>query len=95
MALNKIEKRRLKAAAHGKKPVVRIGKEGLTSPVIDALEEVISSRELIKVKFLENAVFDKVRDPEKLCRALCAECVGVVGHTAIIYRYNADKNTHV
>ncbi|MDI9455069.1 MAG: YhbY family RNA-binding protein, partial [Spirochaetota bacterium] len=41
----------LKAQAHSLKPIVMVGKGGLSEQVVRALDEALSSHELVKVKF--------------------------------------------
>ncbi|MGM0443639.1 MAG: YhbY family RNA-binding protein [Fibrobacterota bacterium] len=94
MTLEKKEARRLKGAAHSLKPVARIGREGISDAVLNSINDVLTARELVKVKFLENAFFDKNNDPAVLATRLTAEVVGVIGGTVILYRYNDDLTRH-
>ena len=48
----------LKAESHDYKPVVNIGKFSLTYDVINAVEEALEARELIKIKILNNNMDD-------------------------------------
>ena len=45
------QKKHLRGIAHGLKPVVQIGREGVTAGVIRAVDEELFRHELIKVKF--------------------------------------------
>ncbi|ERP38728.1 YhbY family RNA-binding protein [Chitinivibrio alkaliphilus] len=95
MALEKKEIKRLKGLAHSIKPVGRVGKEGMSEALTAAVEEALTARELIKIKFLETADFDKKNDPAQLAQRLNAEVVGIIGHTVILYRYNKDLTRHI
>ena len=44
------ERKYLRGVAHSYKPMVQIGKEGLSDNVIDAIDTAIGANELIKVK---------------------------------------------
>lgn len=45
----------LRAEAHGLKPVVQIGKEGITENVIASINDAFNTREVLKIKVLETA----------------------------------------
>ena len=50
-ALKGYQKKHLRGLAHGLKPVVQIGREGITEGVIRAVDEGLFRHELIKIKF--------------------------------------------
>lgn len=84
----------LKKEAHNLEALVRIGKEGLTENIVQSLLDVIGSRELIKVKVLQNLDTDKdgvKAIAEELEKKSGAELVGVIGKTLIFYKANKDK----
>ncbi len=54
MKLTSKQRAFLKKKAHELNPIVRIGKDGLQETVIDSILSAIDSRELIKVKILQN-----------------------------------------
>lgn len=76
--------------AHSIEPIVRIGKEGIGENIQKSIIDAITSRELIKVKILQNCenkeeVIEKLRNWEEI------EVVGTVGSIIIIYKENKDK----
>ena len=84
----------LKKEAHNLEPKVRIGKDGLSDNIVQSLLDAINSRELIKVKVLQNLDADKddTREmAEELSRKSGAELVGVIGKIIIFYKENKDK----
>ncbi len=84
----------LKKEAHDLEPIVRIGKEGLTDNIVKSLLDAINSRELIKVKILQNLEADKdeARElAEELSKKSGAELVGIIGKIMIFYKENKDK----
>lgn len=84
----------LKKEAHNLEPIVRIGKDGLSDNIVQSLLDAINSRELIKVKVLQNLEADKdeTRElAEELSKKSGAELVGVIGKTIIFYKENKDK----
>ncbi len=95
MALSKIEQKKLKGLAHSLKAVAQAGKSGLSEEFISSVDQALTARELIKVKFLENAYLDKKEDSQKLANILHAEVVAVIGFTIVLYRFNDEKKKHV
>ena len=79
----------LRGVAHSYKPLVQIGKGGLSESVLQAIDAALETHELIKLKIAaerdERAQFVPVIEARLNC-----ECVGTVGRTAIIYRENHD-----
>ena len=80
----------LRGQAHGLKPVVQLGKQGLSEAVIQQVDAALDNHELIKVQ----AVGDKEEKQEigsRLEKELRAEAVGLIGHILILYRQNPDR----
>ena len=89
--LKGFERQYLRGLAHGLKPLVLIGKEGLTKGTISAVDEGLSRHELIKIKF------NDFKDSEQktvltgeLAASTKSALVGMIGHTATLYRQQAD-----
>ena len=94
MKLSSKQRAFLKKEAHNLEPIVRIGKDGLSDNIVQSLLDAINSRELIKVKVLQNLDADKddTREmAEELSRKSGAELVGVIGKIIIFYKENKDK----
>jgi len=79
----------LRGAAHGYKPLVHIGKEGLTDNVLRTIDEAITAHELIKVKLTAERDEREQLIPIIEDRLGC-QCVGAIGRIAILYRENPD-----
>ena len=83
------QKRYLRGLANTLKPMVFIGRNGLTDQVLDAIDQSLDSHELIKVRFHE---FKEMK--KELCREIAEKCqcdlAGMVGHVAIFYRQHPD-----
>jgi len=71
----------LKKKAHNLEPIVRIGKDA------------IASRELIKVKILQNCEEEKTIIYSKLMDIKDFEVVGMIGRTIIIFKENKENPT--
>ena len=89
--LKGFEKKYLRGLAHDLKPVVLIGKEGITIGTVRAADEELSRHELIKIKFND---FKEKNQKETLTGELVDQTgsaqAGMIGHTAILYRPQKD-----
>ena len=83
------QRKYLRGVAHGYKPLVQIGKEGLSDGVIDAIDTALEAHELIKVKIAAERDEREQFVPLIEERASC-ECVGTVGRMAILFREHPD-----
>ena len=83
------ERKSLRKQAHYLKPTVFVGKDGLSSSVVDAAKESIDAHELIKVRFVDFKDSKKQLAGE-LATQTESELVGMIGHLAILYREQPD-----
>lgn len=92
MPLTQRQKKSLRNLSHDLKPVVIIGQNGLTESVLNEINLSIDHHELIKIKV--NAVDHEQRQNfiQKITLHTGSELVHRVGHIAVFYRQNPDKN---
>ena len=83
----------LKKKAHNLEPIVRIGKDGLNQNIVKSILDAIASRELIKVKILQNCEEEKTIIYSKLMDIKDFEVVGMIGRTIIIFKENKENPT--
>jgi len=89
--LKGFQKKHLRGLAHKKKPVVFIGQKGMTATVLRSVDEALNSHELIKVKFVDFKEKDlKKQIADEIEKKARCEIVGMIGHTAILYRQHGD-----
>lgn len=89
--LEGFQKKYLRSLAHGMKPVVFIGQKGLTPGTLQSTESALDRHELIKVKFIDFKEKDqKTEIVGTLEIETGSEAVGMIGHTAILYRQQGD-----
>jgi RNA-binding protein len=82
----------LRSLAHPLKPIVQIGKEGLTEEVASSLADAFQNRELLKVKVLESAPVDARDAAAELSKIVDgAHAVQVIGRTVVLYRRHPEK----
>ncbi len=91
MALKGSQRKYLRGLAHAARPLVQVGKDGVTGGLTAALDTALTDHELVKVQFV--AVKDRAEKAalvERLAAATGAECVGTIGHTALFFRRHPD-----
>lgn len=86
------EKKALKSKAHHLNPIIIIGQNGLTQPVLDEVEIALEHHELIKIKANQHDKEDCEAYAAEICQNLNAEFIGRIGKTLIIYRKSTNKN---
>lgn len=89
--INAKERAKLKSLSHDYKPVINIGKNSITDEVIKAIDEALSSRELIKIKILNNNLDDQDEILENILTSLNADFVNHLGSIITIYRKSDDN----
>ncbi len=87
------QRRYLKSLAHSMEPIVQIGKSGITENLLEQIDETLESRELIKVKILNNNMLDANEVANDISEQLRAEFVQSIGNKFVIYRESEDKKT--
>lgn len=84
-------KRHLIKLAHDLKPILHVGKNGVSSNLIAAIDKTLMNHELIKVKFL-----DHKSERKELSMAIAektgSELLRVIGNTAIFYKESRDSS---
>ena len=85
MKISTLQIKRLKALAHHLKPIVNIGKEGLTKGSICSIAEKLEKSELIKIRFSKNK--DTKKDLSKeIIKKTQSTKISIIGNTLIIFK---------
>lgn len=83
--LNSTARKYLRSLAHHLKPVVMVGKNGMSEKLTESVDAALADHELIKVKFLEFK-----ENKEEIARTLAevtgSEIAGIIGNMVIFYR---------
>lgn len=87
--LTSTQRKHLRGLAHALRPVVHIGKAGLTPAVLTQLDAALAEHELIKVRFTEGRAARQALGAA-IDSHLGCERAGEVGHVAILYRPAAE-----
>jgi len=89
--LSSHQRKYLRGLAHGLKPIVFVGHKGKTSSLAAALDQALTTHELVKAKFIDDKdKAYKAQAIEFLEKATASEMVGLIGHVAIFYRPQQD-----
>lgn len=72
-------------------PVVFIGRSDMTENVIKEMDNLLESRELIKVKLQEGSLLDPKNAANEAAEILDAEFVQAIGRKFVLYRQAKDK----
>jgi RNA-binding protein len=91
MPLTPRQRAHLKGLAHHLKPVVVIGKDGLSEPVVRQIGDALAHHELIKVKLGEGAPLDRKEALAALPAATGAEVVQNLGRNFVLYRADPEE----
>jgi RNA-binding protein len=92
VAITPKQRAHLKSLAHHLKPVVYVGKEGVSDSAVRSVEEALNTRELIKVRVQEAAPQDVREAGAELARRMAeVEVVQTIGRVAVLYRRHPEK----
>jgi len=83
------QRKHLRALAHPLDPIVRVGKAGLSDPVLSAVSRALLDHELIKVR-LYDPEEKRVMAAELATRSGAVLC-GLLGHTVILYKRHPQR----
>ena len=81
----------LRSIANTLKPIIQLGKEGVTESFLDQLDEMLTAREIVKVTILDTAGLEAKETANAICEALRAEFVQAIGFKFTIYRKNLEE----
>ncbi len=91
MNLTGKQKAYLKKLVHATKPVVMIGGKGVSEQVIKAIDEELTLKELIKIKFSDFKEQKKEIFPQ-IAEQVDAIAIDLIGNIGILYRQNSDPD---
>ena len=81
----------LRSIANTLKPIIQLGKEGVTENFLDQLDEMLTAREIVKVTILETAGLEAKETANAICEALRAEFVQAIGYKFTLYKRNTEN----
>lgn len=85
------QRRALRSLGHHLNPVVQVGKEGVTSAVVNAADVSLEDHELVKIKVSDSAPVDRHDAAASLAEATGSEVAQVLGRTILLFRRHPDE----
>jgi RNA-binding protein len=84
--------RYLRSLGHHLKPLVMLGRDGLTDNVINATDAVLGAHELLKVKIGNGFLLERRAAADAIAARTGSEVVQILGKTFLLFRANPDRN---
>jgi RNA-binding protein len=91
MELRGNDRRALRAMGNALKPVVVVGKEGVSPAVLHAIDDAHSREELIKLRVLDTCDLDRKEVAALLDERSESTVVQVLGRTVLLYRRHPES----
>ena len=82
----------LRGLGHKINPLVLIGKEGLSSSVLIAIESELKNHELVKVKIGNNSDLEKKVAASLIPEQTQSHLVQLIGKTLLLYKENQKRS---
>ena len=84
--------RYLRGLGHHLKPLVMLGREGVSANFLNATNAVLTAHELIKIKVGNSCPLDRWEAVTAIAAKTNAEIIQVLGKTLLIFRANPDRH---
>jgi len=89
--LSPAERKLLKARAHALKPVVTVGNEGLSAPVLKEIEISLKAHDLIKIRVTGDDRDARLALLGEICNRSGASPVQHIGKILVVYRESQEQ----
>ncbi len=76
----------LKKLSHGIRPVMQLGKEGITEKFLEQFDKTMESKELVKVNVLDSSMMDAKEAANEIAKQTGSEFVQAMGRKFVLYR---------
>lgn len=87
------QKRFLRSRANTMKPLVALGKNGLSDQFVDGVAKALEARELVKISLLQTAEETPAEVGAFLARTISgAQVAQTIGRTVLLYRKAANED---
>lgn len=92
MSLTPKQRAQLRSLAHPLKPIMHVGKEGITDAALGSLGDAFGTRELLKVKVQTAAPLTAAETGQQIAERLPdVHHVQTIGRTIVLYRRHPEK----
>ncbi len=85
----------LKGLAMTMDPIFQIGKSSMTPSLVNAIDEAITARELIKISVLQNCADDPNELAQIIAERTRSQVVQVIGKKIVLYREGKDEKKKI
>lgn len=85
------QKRYLKGLGHHLKPLVMLGRDGISDNVVKAAEAVLGAHELLKVKIGNGCPLERREAAAVIAGRTDAEVIQILGKTFLLFRENPER----
>jgi RNA-binding protein len=78
----------LKAEASQLKPIMNIGKNGITDPVVEEIKKHLKANRMIKIKLLKSSREEKdtTSVADELAQATASQIIEIRGNSVVLYK---------
>jgi RNA-binding protein len=90
MELTGADKRALRALGHHLDPLVFVGREGVSEPLVNAVREAHENAELLKVRILDTCSGERREIARELETRTGSELIQVLGRTVLLFRRHPE-----
>ncbi len=81
----------LRTLANPLQPVFQVGKAGIEENFLKQMEDILESRELVKIKILNNSGITAREASDIICTAINAEGIQSIGSKCVLYKRSLRK----
>ena len=81
----------LKSLASNMEPILHIGKASVTPEMVEAVNEAVTARELIKIGVLKNCADDPGELAQIIAERTHSQVVQVIGKKIVLYKPDKEK----
>ena len=85
----------LKSLAMTMDPVFQVGKSSVTPEMVQALDDVLEARELIKISVLNNCMDDPKEVASTIAGRTRSQVVQVIGKKIVLYKEGKDDKKKI
>lgn len=86
------ERKYLKAMANSLRPIIQIGKEGVSEQFLAQLDNMFNDHELIKISVLNNNELDTKETANEICDIMKSDFISAIGSKIVVYRESRTKD---
>ena len=85
------QRRFLRSLANQLKPIVYVGREGITAGLLRSVEEAYSNHELVKIRIERGCPLNRKEAGQQLAARTGSHLVQILGQTVLLYRPDPEE----